>query len=87
MTMMKCEICQGLIFRNSNAQKYCKRCAKMIQKMQIALWKKIKREKEKEKMNRLGTTSFSDKRSKSFGVEYKRIQNEIKKLGIKRQFT
>ena len=85
--MMKCEICQDEIFRNSNSQKYCKNCAKMVQKMQISIWWRMNTMKKHEKLRKLGTTVFSPHKCKDFNVEYIMVKKELKKLGIKRQFT
>jgi len=87
MSMMKCEICQDLIFRNSNSQKYCKRCAKMIHKMQKSIRDKLLTEKKHDKLQKLGTSVFSPHKCNDFNIEYIMIQKELKKLGIKRQFT
>jgi len=87
MKTKKCEICQDLIYIGSNAQKYCKSCAKVMKKLQDSLWWKLHYEKKHEKLQKLGTTAFSDKMCSNFGVEAIMVKKELKKLGFRRQFS
>ena len=84
---MRCQICGIECEKTGRNQKYCKKCA-----YQVILMKNRMRFYEKQRKiefhkHNIGTTNFFEHPANDFGVEYRRIQIQIKKLGFRRQFT
>ena len=73
----KCQICGIDIVKYSNAQKYCKACARKVHKEQ----------KKKRKKNKLSKSHLSEHFSGDFDKEHTLILKEFKDIGFKRQFT
>jgi len=76
---MRCQRCKCKIERNSNAQKYCKECSIIHKREYNRLLLMRKRN--------LGTSDFYGTPKKDFNAEKIECEKEIKKLGIKRQFS
>jgi len=76
---MICLYCGNETIRKVHNQKYCSDCAYVVKKIKERLRMRRKRS--------LGTSDFFGHRKKDFLDEYDKIQSELKRHGIKRQFT
>jgi len=82
-----CQICSEVTKKTGRNQKYCKECAYLIKKERNRFQMLDKRRKIVFHKHSLGTTDLFEHKCIDFGVEYRRINYEIKKLGFKRQFS
>jgi len=71
---MICQKCGIRVVRRSNAQKYCKRCAKYVRYYREMMRLRRKRS--------LGNSSLWEHRHSDFDKEYEAIKREKKRLGI-----
>ena len=76
MKTLFCKLCGTEFEKTSNNQKFCKNCGKLKRNMKEMLRFRRKRS--------LGTTDFFGHAKKDFDEEYRLIQQEKKRLGLKR---